>query len=89
MSSNFIYKHMKDKDLKNVLKEQVVLLHTRQKELDSNKISFNEFQECKNNIDCVMKNSLKELWERHNDRLIADDVSEEDLLELDEIRRNK
>ena len=89
MSKNFMYKHLRDSELKKILKEQVVILHTHQKELESSVISEEEFQEYKESIDCIMKNSLKELWERYNYRRIANDVSEEDLEELDEIRRTK
>ena len=70
------------------MREQVIILNTHQEELEKAIISEEEFHEYKENIDCIMKNSIKELWERYNYHRIANDVSETDLKELDEIRRN-
>ena len=89
MSKEFLYKNLKDNELKKILKEQVIILNTHQEELEKSVIREEKFQKYKENIDCIMKNSLKELWDRYNYQRIANDVSETDLKELDEIRRTK
>ena len=89
MMHGFLYKSMDSDEIKDILKEQVKNLKKMKKKLDKDKISFEEYNQQKNNIDCIMTNCLRELWERHNNDLISQEISEEDLMELDEIRKSR
>jgi len=89
MMHGFLYKSMDSDEIKDILKEQVKNLKKWKKKLDKDKISFEEYNQQKNNIDCIMTNCLRELWERHNNDLIFQEISEEDLMELDEIRKSR
>ena len=89
MMHGFLYKSMDSDEIKDILKEQVKNLKKWKKKLDKDKISFEEYNQQKNNIDCIMTNCLRELWERHNNDLISQEISEEDLMELDEIRKSR
>lgn len=89
MRHEFLYKNMDNDEIKDILKEQIKTLKKYRKKLDKNEKFLDEYNQHKKHIDCIMTNCLKELWERHNNDIISQGISEEDLMELDEIRKSR
>lgn len=87
--SDMVLEKSTTRELEEIICEDVKHLHEYEKELRAVKMSQHEFDHRKKHIDGMMRAILKELWKRKMDEKFKEETSEEDLKELDDMRKSK
>lgn len=87
--SDMVLEKSTTRELEEIICEDVKHLHEYEKELRAGKMSQHEFDHRKKHIDGMMRAILKELWRRKMDEKFKKETSEEDLKELDDMRKSK
>ena len=87
--SDMVLEKSTTRELEEIICEDVKHLHEYEKELRMGKMSQHEFDHRKKHIDGMMRAILKELWERKMDEKFNEETSEEELKELDNMRKSK
>ena len=87
--SDMVLEKSTTRELEEIICEDVKHLHEYEKELRTGKMSQHEFDHRKKHIDGMMRAILKELWERKMDEKFNKETSEEELKELDDMRKSK
>ena len=87
--SDMVLEKSTARELEEIICEDVKHLHEYEKELRTGKMSQHEFDHRKKHIDGMMRAILKELWARKMGEKFNEETSEEDLKELDDMRKSK
>lgn len=87
--SDMVLEKSTTRELEEIICEDVKHLHKYENELRTGKMSQNEFDHRKKHIDGMMRAILKEIWARKMDEKFKEATSEEDLKELDDMRKSK
>ena len=87
--SDMVLEKSTTRELEEIICEDVKHLHEYEKELRTGKMSHHEFEQRKKHIDGVMRAILKEIWERKMGEKFNEETSEEELKELDNMRKSK